>query len=400
MPPPPVRPAPRVYVSVVSPRQSSTVFQHIGRRTQSNVGRGTGGMAPGSRARSRRHSPLGEPGDHPHGSQRSTASASRATTSRPARSRFATGRAGTSVWSTRRTGAARATSRGSKVDTRVGSPMRPAACHSATWPAGAAARRATSSRESVPPPGPCGARSRGFITHGEASRERPPRVSPSAPAEIIAAWYATRRPHPHNTRHHRDEPHERCYLTSPHDRLTATRGAVSPSRVHASAATLLVERRRHHGTIPSSRHGGAARGAGPRAPRLVARDRHGARRARRARRRPARCHGQCPRQGHATASHHRRELGRHAADRREDRVRRDARHDDPPPGSRARRDHPRDGTRRVFLFDGTQLAVFDVDLKAKAVVSPQLYRSATIRKRGSNGSGARSPSSGKRKAYA
>jgi hypothetical protein len=48
MAPPPARQAPRVYVSIVSPRQSSTVFQHIGQqRTQSNAGRGTGGMGAG-----------------------------------------------------------------------------------------------------------------------------------------------------------------------------------------------------------------------------------------------------------------------------------------------------------------------------------------------------------------
>lgn len=45
----PVRQAPGFYVSVVSPRQSSTVFQKIGRqRTQANSGRGTGGMSSGS----------------------------------------------------------------------------------------------------------------------------------------------------------------------------------------------------------------------------------------------------------------------------------------------------------------------------------------------------------------
>jgi hypothetical protein len=43
--PPPPRKAPRVYVSIVSPRQSSNVFQHIGQqRGQSNAGRSGGGM--------------------------------------------------------------------------------------------------------------------------------------------------------------------------------------------------------------------------------------------------------------------------------------------------------------------------------------------------------------------
>jgi hypothetical protein len=45
LPPPPVRKAPRVYVSVVSPRQSSTVFQRVGQqRGQSNFGRSGGSM--------------------------------------------------------------------------------------------------------------------------------------------------------------------------------------------------------------------------------------------------------------------------------------------------------------------------------------------------------------------
>jgi hypothetical protein len=52
IPPPPPRKAPRVYVSVVSPRQSSTVFQHIGQqRTQSNAGHGGSGMGGGFPAR-------------------------------------------------------------------------------------------------------------------------------------------------------------------------------------------------------------------------------------------------------------------------------------------------------------------------------------------------------------
>jgi len=45
VPPPPVRKAPQVYVSVVSPQQQqSNVFQHIGQRGQSGAGRGVGGM--------------------------------------------------------------------------------------------------------------------------------------------------------------------------------------------------------------------------------------------------------------------------------------------------------------------------------------------------------------------
>jgi len=44
LPPPPPRKSPQVYVSIVSPRQSSNVFQHIGQQGSSNGGRGTGGM--------------------------------------------------------------------------------------------------------------------------------------------------------------------------------------------------------------------------------------------------------------------------------------------------------------------------------------------------------------------
>jgi hypothetical protein len=52
IPPPPARKAPRVYVSVVSPRQSSTVFQHVGQqRMQSNAGQRGGGMGGGFPAR-------------------------------------------------------------------------------------------------------------------------------------------------------------------------------------------------------------------------------------------------------------------------------------------------------------------------------------------------------------
>jgi len=45
VPPPPVRKAPGVHVSVVSPREQSNVFQHIGQqRGQSNAGRSPAGM--------------------------------------------------------------------------------------------------------------------------------------------------------------------------------------------------------------------------------------------------------------------------------------------------------------------------------------------------------------------
>jgi hypothetical protein len=45
VPPPPPRKSPQVHVSVVSPRQSSNVFQHIGQqRGQSGGGRSTGGF--------------------------------------------------------------------------------------------------------------------------------------------------------------------------------------------------------------------------------------------------------------------------------------------------------------------------------------------------------------------